>query len=129
MINVIGWNSKYISKESLNYMLCFLPNALSVLLAKIVIARNRMLFTSDFNISINTLSLKNNLQPHLKLNMLEFSCLFKRLVVILFEQSFISSFLQKRVDLFSDLPIMRPHWDGERQRIARHELLSQSSKT
>ena len=48
---------------------------------------------------------------------------------MLSEQHIISSFLQKRVDLFSDLPIMRPHRDGKRQRIARHELLRELNKT
>ncbi len=45
----------------------------------------------------------------------------------LFERT-IKSF-KKRVDLFLDLPIMRPHWDGRQQRLARQESLSKSSKT
>jgi len=45
------------------------------------------------------------------------------------EQHIISSFLQKGVDLFSDLPIMRPHWDGKRQRIARQEQIRELNKT
>jgi len=41
-------------------MLCFLLNIISDLPAKIVIARNRILFTSDLNINLQRVIIKNN---------------------------------------------------------------------